>query len=241
MYNSKYVIDDDNVIELLKLSITWDLDILAMLCVEYMNDNITINNACRFYNCALDNVDQHKSQIINKFIREHFTSLHESGQLRELSLKNFTHIIEHDEINVKNEDVIFSNAVQIINQESSDEDINHCLELIRFPHTSGEFLVKVIRNHPLMKETPQDRYVSDALLYHVNKTSRPEVKPPRYWGRSGIYYISEDSCLYQYVIQSWGQASVKPREASVENSSPSSLYVILRNDTMFVFFTMLIG
>ena len=41
--------------------------------------------------------------------------------------------------------------------------------------------------------------------------------------------------------QSWGQASVKPREASVENSSPSSLYVILRNDTMFVFFTMLIG
>ena len=41
--------------------------------------------------------------------------------------------------------------------------------------------------------------------------------------------------------QSWGQASVKPLEASVENSSPSSLYVILRNDTMFVFFTMLIG
>ena len=44
-----------------------------------------------------------------------------------------------------------------------------------------------------------------------------------------------------YCDQSWGQASVKPREASVENSSPSSLYVILRNDTMFVFFTMLIG
>ena len=209
MYNSKYVIDDDNVIELLKLSITWDLDILAMLCVEYMNDNITINNACRFYNFALDKVDQHKSQIINKFIREHFTSLHESGQLRELSLKNFTHIIEHDEINVKNEDVIFSNAVQIINQESSDEDINHCLELIRFPHTSGEFLVKVIRNHPLMKETPQDRYVSDALLYHVNKTSRPEVKPPRYWGRSGIYYISEDSCLYQYVYKDGNKKCVK--------------------------------
>ena len=198
MYNSKYVIDDDNVIELLKLSITWNLDILAMLCVEYMNDNITINNACMFYNFALENVDQHKSQILNKFIREHFTSLHESGQLSELSLKNFTNIIEHDEINVKNEDVIFSNAVQIINQESSDEDINRCLELIRFPHTSGDFLVKVIRNHPLMKEPPQDRYVSDALLYHVNKTSRPEVKPPRYWGRSVIYYTSEDSCLYQY-------------------------------------------
>ena len=36
MYNSEYVIDDDNVIELLKLSITWNLDILAKLCLEYM-------------------------------------------------------------------------------------------------------------------------------------------------------------------------------------------------------------
>ena len=68
MYNSEYVIDDGNVIELLKLSRTWNLDNLANLCVDYMNDNITINNACRFYNVALDNVDQHKSQVINEFI-----------------------------------------------------------------------------------------------------------------------------------------------------------------------------
>ena len=201
MYNSEYVIDDDNVIELLKISRTWNLDILAKLCVEYMNDNITINNACRFYNFALDNVDQHKSQIINEFIREHFTSLHESGQLSELSLKNFTNIIEHDEINVKNEDVIFSSAVQIINQESSDEDINCCLELIRFPHTSGDFLVNVVLDHQLMKEPPRDKYPREALLYQLNKRSTPEVKPPRYWGRSGIYYIGEDHCMYQYVLK----------------------------------------
>ena len=209
MYNSEYVINDENVIELLKLSIPWNLEILTKLCVEYMNDNITINNACRFYNFVLDNVDQHKSQIINEFIREHFTSLHESGQLRELSLKNFTTIIEHDDINVKNEDVIFSSAVQIINQESSDEDINRCLELIRFPHTSGDFLVKVIRNHPLMKEPPRDRYVSEAILYHVSKTSIPEVKPPRYWGRSAIYYIGEDHCIYQYVSKDGHNECVK--------------------------------
>ena len=199
MYNSEYVIDDDNVIELLKFSGIWNLDFLAKLCVEFMNDNITINNACRFYNFALDNVDQHKSQIVNKFIREHFTSLHESGQLSELSLKNFTTIIEHDEINVKNEDVIFSSAVQIINQQTSVEDINRCLELIRFPHTSGEFLVNVIVGHQLMKEPPRDKYVREALLYQLKKTSTPEVKPPRYWGVPGIYYIGTDHSMYQYV------------------------------------------
>ena len=209
MYNSEYVIDDENVIELLKLSGTWNLDILAKLCVAYMNDNITINNACRFYNFALDNVDHNKSQIINKFIREHFTSLHESGQLSELSLKNFNTIIEHDEINVKNEDVIFSSAVQIINQQTSVEDINRCLELIRLPHTSEGFLVNVIVGHQLMKDPPRDKYVREAILYQLKKTSTPEVKPPRYWGIPGIYYITKDHSMYQYVNKDGNNECVK--------------------------------
>ena len=200
MYNSEYVLNDDNVVELLKLAGTWNLDILAKLCIMYMNDNITFNNACRFYNFALDNVDLHKSQILNRFIRKHFTSLHESGQLCELSMKNFITIIENDEINVKKEDVIFSSAMQIISQQTSVEDINRCLELIRFPHTSGDFLVKFIRNHPLMKEPLRDKYVSEAMIYQLSKTSIPEVKSPRYWKRSGIhvYYIGEDHYMYQY-------------------------------------------
>ena len=208
MYNSEYVIDDENVIELLKFSGTWNLDILAKLCVAYMNDNITINNACRFYNFALDNVDQHKSQIVNEFIREHFTSLHESGQLSELSLKNFTTIIEHDEINVENEDVIFSSAVQIINQQTSVEDINRCLELIRFPHTSADFFVNVILDHQLMKDPPRDRYRKEAILYQIKKTSTTEVKPPRYWGRE-IYYITKDHSMYQYLSKAGNNECVK--------------------------------
>ena len=213
MYNSEYVIDNENVIELMKFSGNWNLDILAKLCVEYMKDNITINNACRFYNFASDNDDQHNSRIANKFIRENFTILHESGQLRKLPIKNFTTIIEHDEINVKNEDVIFSSAVQIINQETSDEDINACLELIRFPHTSGDFLVKVILKHPLMKDPPRDRYVSDAILYQINKTSTAEVKPPRYWKR-GMYYIGDDDCMYQYVSKPGNTECIKMMDLS---------------------------
>ena len=212
MYNNDNVINDENVIELLKFSGTWNLDILAKLCVEYMNDNITINNACTFYDFALYNVDQQKSQHIHEFMREHFTSLHESGQLSELSLKNFTTIIEHDEINVKNEDVIFSSAVQIINQQTSVGEINRCLELIRFSHMSGDFLVNVILHHPLMKEPPRDKYASDAIIYQINKTSTPEVKPPRYWGRtekSGIYYIGKDHCMYQYVSKAGNNECVQ--------------------------------
>ena len=180
-----------------------------LLAHTSLNYYVIINNACRFYNFALDNVDQHKSQILNEFIREHFTSLHESGQLSKLSLKNFTTIIAHDEINVKNEDVIFSSAVQVINQRTSVEDINRCLELIRFPHTSGDFLANVVLDLQLMKEPPRDKYPREALLYQVNKRSTPEVKPPRYWGRSGIYYIGNDHCMYQYVSKDGNNECVK--------------------------------
>ena len=197
MYNSEYAIDDENVVELVKLSRTWNLDILAKLCVTYMSDNITINNACGFYNFALEDDDQHLSKILSMFIREHFTSLHESGQLRELSLKNFTTIIEHDLINVKNEDVIFNSAAQIINQQTSAEDIDRCLELIRFPHMSADFLVNVIFNHPLMREPQRNHYPKEALLYQINKTSTVEVQPPRHW-QGTIYYIGAKYCMYQF-------------------------------------------
>ena len=100
---------------------------------------------------------------------------------------------------MKNEDVIFSSAVEIINQRTSVEDINRCLELIRFPHTSGDYLLNVVLDHQLMKEPPRDKYRREALLYQVNKRSTFEVKPPRYWGRSGIYYIGTDRSMYQYV------------------------------------------
>ena len=208
MYNSDYVIDDENVIELLKFSRTWDLDVLAKLCLVYMNDNVSINNACRFYNFASDNVDDNESQLLNEYIREHFTSLHESGQLSELSLKNFTIIIEHDEIDVKNEDVIFSTAVRIIDQQASVEDINRCLALIRFQHTSGDFLLDVVQEHPLMKKPPQNRYVREALRYHVSRRSTQEVKPRRQWQR-GIYYISRDKCLYQCVAKAGNDEFIK--------------------------------
>ena len=208
MYNSDYVIDDENVIELLKFSGNWDLDILARLCVAYMIDNVSINNACTFYNFASDNVDQNESLLLNEFIREHFQSLHDSDQLHELSLKNFTNIIEHDEIDVDNEDVIFSSAVRIIDQQNCIEDINRCLALIRFPHASDDFLLDVVLGHPLMKDPPRNRYAREALRYQLNRKSTTEVKPRRQWQR-GIYYISEDQCLYQYVSKAGNDECIK--------------------------------
>ena len=232
MYNSDYVIDDENVFELLKFSRTWDLDNLVRLCVAYMIDNVRINNACKFYNFASDNIDQNDSLLLNEFIREHFRALHDSEQLHQLSLKNFTTIIEHDEIDVENEDVIFSTAVRIIDQQACVEDTNRCLALIRFPHTSSDFLLDEVLGHPLMKEPPQNRYVREALRYQQNGRSAPEVKPRRQWQRA-IYYIGNDESLYQYVAKANNDEGVKlMRVAHMLNSY--SAVVLRRKRLVFV-------
>ena len=60
-----------------------------------------------------------------------------------------------------------------------------------------------------MRNLSRDRYVSDTLQYHVSKTSILEIKPPRYWGMSGICYISKDRCIYQYVFKDGNKECVK--------------------------------
>ena len=60
-----------------------------------------------------------------------------------------------------------------------------------------------------MKEPPRDKYPREALLYQVNKRSPPTAKPPRYWGRSSIYYIGKINCMYQYVFKGGNTECVK--------------------------------
>ena len=194
MYNGDYVINDDNVIELCKLGMTWNLDNLPKICVSYMNNNLSLDNICRFYNFAADNVNLRTTQTVNELIREHFTSLHESGHLSELSLKNFTTIIVHDKVNVKNEDVIFNSAVQIIDEQTSDKDINDCMEMIRVLHVTDDLFVEVLHHHP------RARAIVGAVVYQRDKALASVAKPRRYWGRD-IYYIGENHCLYQYGSQ----------------------------------------
>ena len=50
-----------------------------------------------------------------------------------------------------------------------------------------------------MRVPPRDEYPKEALLYQLNKSSTPEVKPPRHW-QGKIYYISKGHCMYQYEL-----------------------------------------
>ena len=196
MYNSEYSLEDDYIIDLLKLSEKWELDVLTKQCVEYMNDNINVNNACMFYSFALKNNGYNDVQKLNSFIREHFTDLHELNQFYELSTTHYCSIIEHDDINVDNEDILYRGALETITNKTSLNSIKNCLALIRFHQMTANFLLDGVQPHPMMDKQLLDNYVKDALRCQLTqKTTATTVKPPRCW-QTEIYYIGKDQYIY---------------------------------------------
>ena len=200
MYNIDYNIEDDNVIELLKLSVKWQLDSLSKECSQYMSDNITIENAVMFFSFIVSSDEFCDSTKFRKFISEHFRELYEQGYLKELSLWNFCTLLADDNIYVETDDVIFSAAMEIINKHTSEADIDRCVGLIRFHQMSANFLLDVVQPHPVMLTPERCLLVREALRYQL--TNQPSASTTQENRRTAsdlpIFYIANNN-IYRYI------------------------------------------
>ena len=197
MYNIDYNIKDDNVIELLKLSVKWQLDSLSKECLQYMSNNITIENAVMFYSFIVNEAKSCDSTKFRSFLCENFSDLYKQDYLKKLSLSNFSTLIADDNINVETEDVIFSAALKIINKHTSEADIDRCVGLIRFHQMSANFLLDVVQPHPVMLTPERCRLVREALRYQLTNQSSPSTRKGKRRAAHDIYYIVNDS-IYRY-------------------------------------------
>ena len=177
MYNIDYNIEDDNVIELLKLSVKWQLDSLSKECSQYMSNNITIENAVMFYSFIVTGARSCDSTKFRSFLCENFSDLYKQDYLKELSLNNFYTLLADDNINVETEDVVFSAAMEIINKHTSEADIDRCVGLIRFHQMSANFLLDVVQPHPVMLTPERCLLVREALRYQL--TNQPHQAQQR--------------------------------------------------------------
>ena len=200
MYNIDYNIEDDNVIELLKLSVKWQLDTLSKECSQYMSNSITIENAVMFYSFIVNSAEFCDPTKFRKFISEHFRELYEHGYMKELSLNNFYTLLADDNINVQTEDVVFSAAMEIINKHTSEADISRCVGLIRFHQMSANFLLDVVQPHPVMLTPERCLLVREALRYQL--TNQPSGSTTQENRRAAsdlpIFYTANNN-IYRYI------------------------------------------
>ena len=198
MYNSDYNITGSNVIELLKLSVKWQLDPLSKECSQYMSNNITLEKAVKYYSFIVNSSEFWDSTKFKCFLSEHFSELFEQGYLKKLSLSSFCTFIADDNLSVKAEDEVFSAAMQIINKQTSEADIDKCVGLIRFHQMSANFLLDVVQPHPVMLTQERCLRVREALRYQLTNQPSPSTAKGKRRTSLDIHYMA-DGHIYRYI------------------------------------------
>ena len=106
---------------------------------------------------------------------------------------------------MKDEDVIFQSAVDIMGSDTPMHTIDHCFNLIRFEHLTCQYFFDVAMVHPLMKSSElQTEIMKEICLYQWKRVDGKSVptKAARYWGekpremRWAYFNGDNELCLY---------------------------------------------
>ena len=180
IYTGTCDITIDAIKDFLDIATKWKITSMFHLCFKFIRENCTISNAGVFYSLLLQYQDQPTLDVVSYFIREHFTEMFSRRSFGTIPIPNFCDLLEHDEINVKNEDEVFDSLLELVEDQHVDGGSKVRYDVIRFQHMSKDYLEGSVRSHPLMREVPQRDLIRDAIRYKYSKSNIIPRKK-RYW------------------------------------------------------------
>ena len=201
IYTGSCKITDDNVIDMLETSITWGVDLLTEECYIHMMQNCTAKNACMYLELERKHNHEKTYKYLLHYIRGHYSEIRKIAALSDLRVSSLCDVIDHDEINVTNEDELLDSLMDLI-EEKTDAGVDADepeprYDVIRFEHIDTEYLTGVIRSHPLMSKNPQKSLVRDAIRYKYGKGDITNKRSKRNWGRR-LVCIDKDKSVRTY-------------------------------------------
>ena len=184
IYTGSCKITDDNMIGILKTSITWGIDLLTEECYIYMVQNCTTLNACLYYELERKHNHEETHRHFLHYIRAHYNEIRKLAALSDLRVSSLCDVLDNDEINVSNEDELVDSLLELIEEKADAVDEANEPEprydVIRFEQISTEHLTDVIRPHPLVSRSPQKDLVLDAIRYKYGKGDITNKRQKRY-------------------------------------------------------------
>ena len=180
-------INDVCIEDLIAGATIWNLEDLLQNCVDYMSENMNINNVCLCYRlsssigCLSDILDKCSS-----FIGEHYDVLNSTKQLEKLTLSNFCEIISYNEINVTNKKVILDSVSRVLQTVSNFDILRMCyMDTSKFTEITHWDFVDM-----------RMRYTRYNNLAKGNKYNK--LRQRRFWEE--LLYINSNYNLCQYDI-----------------------------------------
>lgn len=155
-YARSVQITEDNVCELLVAADQLLISGLTEACCKFLEANFSLQNCIgiwafteRFHSCT---ELHHKAEF---YVLQHFQEVQQvSEEFLQLPLELLENMISRDELNVKQEEVVFEAILRWINHEPENRrnHITALLSRVRLGLMSPEYFMNNVRNNPLVLE-----------------------------------------------------------------------------------------
>ncbi|XP_067312568.1 kelch-like protein 10 [Pseudorasbora parva] len=155
-YAGNVHISEENVAELLVAADQFLVSDLVDACCKFLEANLSLQNCIgicmftgQFYSCS----NLHRKA--KRYALQHFEGVQqESEEFLKLSLEHLVEMIDQDELNAKNEEVVFEAVLRWIDHspESRRGHIAELLPKVRMGLMSPEYFMSNVRNKALLLE-----------------------------------------------------------------------------------------
>ncbi|XP_053573803.1 kelch-like protein 10 [Bombina bombina] len=173
-YTRTVPVTAENVEELLAAADQFNVMGIVRACCTFMESHMCLKNCIGLYKFTDYYYCPELQQKAQTYILQNFTDIVKaSDEFLELSLMEFSNIIEQDELNVKKEDAVFDAIVKWIghDQESRKNCISFLLTKVRFGLMHADFFMNNVKSNDYVKNCEECKpIIINALqsLFNLN-------------------------------------------------------------------------
>ncbi|KAL2737104.1 kelch-like protein 10 [Vespula maculifrons] len=154
-YTGTCNVNADNVEQLLPLADQFEVLGVVQLCCQFLLQELKPDNCLGIFKFARHYFCRDLEEKGRRYIRHHFKQiLYESSEFKELQSEELESILEDDELNVKNEEIVFEAVKTWVEYKVEERKIHvaKLLECIRYGSMSYNYFADNVLNWKLIRE-----------------------------------------------------------------------------------------
>lgn len=182
IYGGNLELDEENVGELLQVSVMMQIKCLQERCEEFMISKVDTENCIGTWKLAQGHGCHYLAQKSFRFILHYFTNICLTDDFRALDVYEVTSIISDNDLNVKDEEIVTETVFDWVHADIDNrkQHIKTLFEHLRLPLLQPEYLLEVVEQNPLIKDDKECKEILDeAKRYHLLPARRQEFMSPR--------------------------------------------------------------
>ena len=154
-YTRDITITPDNIEQLLPAADQFHVNGLVKACCDYLASELTPENCIGIFKFARTYYCHNLERTSFRFLMQNFSEVFtHSSEFLQLPVDEVCYILESDELNVKNEEIVFDSVLRWIDYdpERRKSSISQLLRCIRLGLLSTQYFVEKVKPHSYVKE-----------------------------------------------------------------------------------------